>query len=72
MYASGTMGTSPIDDPKNAHFLALLNYHSEEVSKTKIYTEEVIVTFIKWLFEYRTVLAASIINLQREGNTINQ
>ena len=72
MYASGTMGTSPIDDAKNAYFLALLKWHSDDFAKTQIYTEETIEEFIKFLFTERTLLAASIINLKREGNTINQ
>ena len=73
LYASGTMGTSPVDEPKNALFLALLNQHSgEDFANTKVYNEETIVDFLKFLFTQETMLASSIINLQREGNTVNQ
>lgn len=66
------MDTSVVDEAKNAYFFALLNMHSEEFVCTKSYDSSVIVLFMKFLFEQRTLLAASLINLQREGNTLKQ
>ena len=68
MQSAGFMKVSPVHTYMHSYFLALLNWHSEEFANTKSYTEENVSSFIKFLFEQRTLCAAFLINLKQVQN----
>ena len=59
----GVFGTSPVDDEKDAYLLSLLECYAEDHAKTMRWEHSHVEGFMKFLFEAKTLLAASFINL---------